>query len=239
MTLTLGKNAYQTLMSHTHRQQVIIVGCGRLGVELALALTQQKQDVAVIDSDPRAFDRLGPDFVGRTVQGEAVDQEVLMRAGIASAHAFAAVTSSDSVNVVTARIAREHYKVEHVVARVYNPNKAIIYEKFGIQAVATTSWGAQRFEQLIMHHGLRSIGSVGNGDVQLYELTVTGAWAGKPLSDLLPAEQVAAGAITRGGKSLLPTPGLVMQANDLVQVSATSQGAALLRSRLQLEGGAA
>lgn len=224
-------------MGQSHRQNIIIVGCGRLGVELALTLSANKLHfVSIIDSNQRAFDRLGPDFVGRTVQGEAVDQDVLLRAGIKEAHAFAAVTSSDSVNIVTARVARDIFRVEHVVARVYNPNKAIIYEKFGIQSVATTSWGAQRFEHLILHGGLRSLGSVGNGDVQLYELTINEAWSGKSLSDLLPAGQAVAGALTRGGKSLLPTHDLTLRDRDIVQVSATSQGAALLRQRLNANG---
>ncbi len=218
--------------SHASHQPIIIVGCGRLGVELALSLSQKKHTVCVIDVNQRSFDRLGPDFLGRTVQGEAVDQDVLVRAGIEDAHAFAAVTSSDSVNIVSARVARDLYKVEHVIARIYNPSKSIIYEKLGLQTVATTSWGAQRFEQLILHSGLRSVGSVGNGDVQLYELTVPSTWQGKKLSDLLPADQATAGAITRGGKSLLPTRDLLLQEHDLVQVSATSQGASLLRQHL-------
>jgi trk system potassium uptake protein len=222
---------------HTDRQHIIIIGCGRLGVELALSLAHKKHSVCVVDSNQRAFDRLGPDFVGRTVQGEAVDQDVLLRAGIEETHAFAAVTSSDSVNIVTARVARDIYKVDHVIARIYNPSKAVIYEKLGLQTVATTTWGAQRFEQLILHTGFRSLGSVGNGDVQIYELTVPDLWQGKKLSDLLPAEQVSAGALTRGGKSLLPKEDLVLKEHDILLVNATSQGASVLRQRLNANGG--
>jgi trk system potassium uptake protein TrkA len=224
-------------MTDTHQhQRIIIVGCGRLGVELALSLSRKKHTITVVDANPKAFDRLGPDFVGRTVQGEAVDQEVLARAGLKDANAFAAVTSSDSVNIVTARIARDIYNVEHVVARIYNPNKAMIYEKFGIQSVATTSWGAQRFEQIILHFGLRNLGSVGNGDIQLYELNIPADWDGKPVTELVPTDQVALGAITRGGKSQIPPANLILQEHDILQVSATSQGAGLLRQRLHLNG---
>lgn len=223
-------------MTNTNRQHIIIVGCGRVGVELALSLAHKKHTVVVIDASQRAFDRLGPDFVGRTVQGEAVDQEVLARAGIQEADAFAAVTSSDSINIVTSRVARDIYHVEHVIARIYSPNKAIIYEKLGLQTVATTSWGAQRFEQLILHSDLHTLGSVGNGDIQLYEFIVPADWAGKLLTDLIPAEQVLAGALTRGGKSVLPTPGLKLQEHDIVQVSATTPGATLLRQRLKTNG---
>ena len=223
-------------MTNTNRQHIIIVGCGRVGVELALSLSHKKHMVVVIDASQRTFDRLGSDFVGRTVQGEAVDQEVLLRAGIQEADAFAAVTSSDSINIVTSRVARDIYHVEHVIARIYSPNKAIIYEKLGLQTVATTSWGAQRFEQLILHSDLHILGSVGNGDIQLYEFIVPADWAGKLLTDLIPAEQALAGALTRGGKSVLPAPSLKLQEHDIVQVSATTPGATLLRQRLKTNG---
>jgi len=224
---------------HSDRQHIIIIGCGRLGVELALSLAHKKHSVCVVDSNQRAFDRLGPDFVGRTVQGEAVDQDVLLRAGIEETHAFAAVTSSDSVNIVTSRVARDIYKVHHVIARIYNPSKAVIYEKLGLQTVATTSWGAQRFEQLILHTGFRSLGSIGNGEVQLYEFTVPAITQGKKLSDLPPNDQVVVVAITRGGKTILPHGDLTLQEHDIVQVSATSAGASMLRQRLSVAEGKA
>lgn len=214
---------------------VIIVGCGRVGVELALSVCR-KHVVTVIDTNARAFDRLGSDFLGRTVQGEGFDREVLKRAGIESAEALAAVTRSDNVNVVVARMARELYHIRRVVARVYNPRRIPIYEKFGLQTVASSSWGAQRIEQLILHPGLHSIFSAGNGEVQLYEISVPEEWSGRPLSELLPDASARAMSLVRSGKALLPDPGSRMQTQDLLHVGATDEGVAELRRRLHMNG---
>lgn len=223
-------------MTDTSRHQIIILGCGRVGVELARSLSEKKQIVSVVDSNARSFDRLGPDFTGRTVQGTAIDQDVLKRAGIETADAFAAVTSSDSINVVAARIARDIFHVEHVVARVYNPRRAAIYERLGLQTVASSSWGAQRIEQLILHSELENVGAAGNGDVQFYEIEVPDEWAGRSMVELVPAEQAIPIALTRGGKTCLPNSVFTLQAHDLLQVSATAEGASVLRKRLKING---
>lgn len=217
---------------------VIIVGCGRVGVELALSLCQQHL-VTVIDISARAFDRLGSEFPGRAVQGEGFDREVLKRAGIESADALAAVTASDNVNVVVARIARDLFHIPRAVARVYNPRRLPIYEKFGLQTVASSSWGAQRIEQLILHPGLQSLFASGHGEVQLYEISVPEAWAGRPLGELVPGQGFVATAIVRCGHALLPEPATPLQAQDLLHVSATTEGVAVLRQRLHQKNGKA
>ncbi len=214
---------------------VIVVGCGRVGVELALALGKS-HGVTVIDSDARAFDRLGSDFLGRTVQGEAFDRDVLKRAGIESADALAAVTTSDNVNVIVARLARDLYHLQRVVARVYNPRRNSIYEKFGLQTVASSSWGAQRMEQLLLHPGLHPLLSAGHGEVQLYEICVPGEWSGRPLSDLVPDDGACAVALVRSGRAQLPERSSLLQAQDLLHVSATAAGAAVLRQRVPANG---
>jgi trk system potassium uptake protein TrkA len=211
---------------------VIVVGSGRLGAELALFLSKKNQKVTIIDVNPRAFEMLGPDFKGRTVQGEAVDLDVLKRAGIEEAHGFAAVTSTDSVNIVTARAARDLFHVEHVIARIYHPHKAMIYEKLGIQTIATSTWGALRFAQFLLHPSLRVVGSAGNGDVQIYEFTVPAQCGGKALATIVPTEQAMATAVTRGGKTILANPSTILEEQDIVQVAATSEGATLLRGKL-------
>ncbi len=221
------------------RQRIIIVGCGRVGVELSLSLVRQGHDVTVVDGNAQAFERLGGEFRGRTVQGEALDRDVLIRAGIESAHAFAAVTASDSANIVAAKIARDLFHVEHVVARIYNPRRAPIYEKLGLQTVTSSTWGAQRIEQLILHPGVQSVGSAGHGEVQVYELSIPEDWSGRPIGDLLPAQAALPVALTRGGRALLPDLGTVLQTHDLLQVSATADGARLLRQRLHENGNGA
>ncbi|MGH2522096.1 MAG: potassium channel family protein [Anaerolineales bacterium] len=231
MTLvTLNKDSY--IMAHITQQPIIIVGCGRVGAELAASVARQNHAVTVIDTNPRAFDRLGPEFRGRTVEGDSLDQDVLKRAGIETAHGLAAVTTSDSVNIVVARVARDMYKVEHVIARVYNPHRTPIYEKLGLQTIASSSWGAQRIEQLLLHPGLQSVYSAGNGEVQLYEISVPEDWAGRKLSELVPREGAVPVALARGGRGSLPSGQTVLQAHDIIQVSATVEGAALLRARL-------
>lgn len=219
-------------MSASHKEQILIVGCGRVGVELALSISQQGFIVTVVDYNPRAFDRLGPDFRGRTVQGEAFDRDVLLRAGIEQAHAFAAVTASDSANIVAGRIAREIYHVTHVVARVYNPRRGPIYEKLGLQTITSSSWGAQRIEQLLLHPGFQSLCAAGNGEVQLYEIGVPAQWANRPVSELLPETEALPVALTRGGRGSLPTRDTILQAHDLLQVSATPEALRRLRQRL-------
>ena len=220
------------------QQNVIIVGCGRVGAELALSVFRQGHNVAVIDSSVHAFDRLGPEFRGRTVQGDAIDQDVLRRAGIESADALAAVTTSDSVNIIVARVARDMFHVAHVVARVYNPRRAPVYEKMGLQTIASSSWGAQRIEQLILHPGLQSVCSAGNGEVQVFEISVPDGWEGRRVRDLVPDPNALPVALTRGGRACLPDWDTTLRAHDLLQVSATAEGAATLRERLQTTGGA-
>ncbi len=214
---------------------VIIVGCGRLGVELALSLCRH-HSVSVVDTNPRAFDRLGADFPGRTVEGEGLDMDVFKRAGIETSEALAAVTSSDNVNVVVGRMARELYHIPRVVARVYNPRRIPIYEKFGLQTVTSSTWGAERIEQIILHPGLQSVFSAGNGEVQLYEISVPHQLHDHPVEDLLPNSGARAMALVRSGKAVIPDSGTLLQDQDILHVSATHEGVTILRERLQTNG---
>jgi trk system potassium uptake protein len=217
---------------HNGHENILIIGCGRVGVELAQSIMRRGHAVTVMDSNLLAFDRLGPDFRGRTIQGDALDQDALKRAGIEEAHGVAAVTTSDSANIVAARIARDIFHVEHVVARVYDPSRAPIYEHMGLQTIASSSWGAHRIEQLLLHPGLRSLVAAGNGEVHVYEITVPESWDNQPLAAMLPAGQALPVAVARGGRALLPTPDFVLHDGDLLQVSATEDGAVALRDRL-------
>jgi len=214
---------------------IIIVGCGRVGVELALAL-HQNHLVSIIDQNARSFDRLGLHFSGRTVQGHAMDRTVLERAGIETVNAVAAVTSSDNVNAIIARIARDIYNVNRVVARIYNPRRAPIYEKLNLQTVSSSSWGAHRIEQLLIHPGMQSVSSAGNGEVQVYELTVPSEWNGRKISDLVPMEHAIPVALARNGKGILPRAEIILEAQDILQVSSTPEGVKILRERVHENG---
>ena len=223
-------------MPHSPREDIVVVGCGRVGVELALSISRQSHHVAVMDCNSKSFDRLGPDFHGRTVLGDALDYDALKRAGIETAHGLAAVTASDSANIVVARVARDLFKVEHVVARVYDPSRGPIYEMLGLQTVASSSWGAQRIEQLLLHPGLRSVYVAGNGEVQVYEVSIPDGWKDRPLGELSPTGTALPVAVSRGGRAILPTNDFVLRPQDVLLVSATVEGAAVLRQRLHVNG---
>jgi trk system potassium uptake protein TrkA len=210
---------------------MIIVGCGRVGVELALSLHKEHL-VTVMDKNTRAFDRLGPHYSGRTIQGEGLDRNALLQAGIEKADTLAAVTSSDNTNAIVARIAREIFQVKRVVARIYNPRRELIYEKLNIQTVSSSSWGAQRIKQLLIHPGLQSVCSAGNGEVQVYEMTIPSEWNGRKLQDLIPMEYAIPVTLERNGHGVLPRSGNLLQSEDILQVGATTEGAKILRERL-------
>ena len=214
---------------------IIIVGCGRVGVELALAL-HQKHQVSVLDRNLNSFDRLGLHFSGRTVQGHAMDRTVLERAGIETAQALAAVTSSDNLNTIVARIAQDIYHVRRVVARIYNPRRAPIYEKLNLQTVSSSSWGAHRIEQLLVHPGMQSISSAGNGEVQVYEITIPAEWNRRKVSELVPVEYAIPVALARSGKGILPRAETMLELQDILQVSSTSEGIKILRERIHENG---
>jgi trk system potassium uptake protein TrkA len=214
---------------------IIIVGCGRVGVELALAL-HQKHQVSVLDRNLNSFDRLGLHFSGRTVQGHAMDRTVLERAGIEAAQSLAAVTSSDNLNAIVARIAQDIYHVKRVVARIYNPRRAPIYEKLNLQTVSSSSWGAHRIEQLLVHPGMQSISSAGNGEVQVYEMTIPAEWNRRKVSELVPVEYAIPVALARSGKGILPRAETMLELQDILQVSSTSEGIKILRERIHENG---
>ncbi len=214
---------------------IIIVGCGRVGVELALTL-HQNHAVSVVDRNPRSFDRLGLHFSGRTIQGHGMDRTALERAGIETADALAAVTSSDNVNAIIARVARDMYHVNRVVARVYNPRRAPIYEKLNLQTVSSSTWGAHRIEQLLVHPGMQSVSSAGNGEVQIYEVTVPSEWNGRKISEFVPMEHAVPVSLARNGKGILPRGEIALASQDILQVSSTPEGVRILRKRIHENG---
>jgi trk system potassium uptake protein len=217
---------------------MIVVGCGRLGSGLAYRLYLQGHQVVVIDEADTAFNNLPADFHGRTVPGDALNQGVLERAGVKEARGLAAVTSDDAANAVIAHIARKHYKVPHVVSRNFNPALIPVHESFNLQTVSSAVWGAQRIEEMLYHGEVHTIFSAGNGEVEIYEITITEPWDGHTLGELIPSGECVPVALTRAGRAFIPDGNTVLQTDDLVQVSATLEGAKTIRQRLleQKEG---
>ena len=211
----------------------IIVGCGRVGAELCYHLFKSGHQVVVVDINKESFNRLHPDFRGRTLEGEGLAEGVLERAGIREAHGLAAVTNSDTLNAVVAHAARTIYDVPNVVARNYDPNLRSIIEAFGLQTVGSTYWGAQRVEELLINPSQRAVYSAGNGEVEVYEVRIPEQWNGRTLNDLLGTlKSCYPVAISRAGRSSLPEADMKLQTGDLLNVSSTFEGIGALTDRL-------
>lgn len=199
---------------------VVIGGCGRVGSQLALALLGQGHEVAVIDKSQAAFRRLGEDFPGQLVQGFCFDRAVLEEAGIRRAQAFVAVTSGDNSNVVSARAARDHYGVERVVARIYDPERAGIYERLGIRTIATARWTAEQVLRWLLPQDDRIDGEVaeGSGDVVMLRLTLPPGVHGVDASKLTRPGEVVLAAVTREQSTRIPSANALLEAGDQVHL---------------------
>ena len=211
----------------------IVVGCGRVGAELCYHLFTRGHHVVAVDINKEAFNRLHPDFRGRTLEGEGLAEGVLERAGIRDADGLAAVTNSDTLNAIVAHAARTIYNVPNVVARNYDPNLRTVIEAFGLQIVGSTFWGAQRVEELLMNPSQRMVYSAGNGEVEVYEVQIPEQWDGRTLGELLdPLEDCYPVALARAGRSSLPQSGTRLQTGDMLDVSSTFEGMGALTARL-------
>jgi trk system potassium uptake protein TrkA len=197
---------------------VVIMGCGRVGSLLALELESNGHTVAVIDQSKEAFRRLGPDFKGRTVTGVGFDRDTLLEAGIEGAAAFAAVSNGDNSNILAARVARESFGVTNVVARIYDPGRAEIYQRLGIPTVATVLWAADQILRRLTPEGSRSEWRDASGTVQLAEVHPHIDWFGLPVKEIEKAAALRVAFLTRLGEGLIPDEGTVLQDGDLIHV---------------------
>lgn len=194
------------------------MGCGRTGSTLAQMCEDRGHTVAVIDQNPDAFRRLGPHFEGRRVVGAGFDRETLTEAGIAEAYAFAAVSSGDNSNIIAARVARETFGVSNVVARIYDPGRAEVYQRLGIPTVATVRWTADQMVRRLLPAGAAPNYRDESGELMLAEVHVDLAWVGHRMAALEHAAGCRVAYLTRLGEGLLPGPDTVYQEGDLVHV---------------------
>ena len=216
---------------------VVILGCGRVGSALALELERFGHSVAVIDQDSGAFHRLTPAFTGRTVVGVGFDRDTLVEADIEKADAFASVSSGDNTNIISARVAREIFNVPRVVARIYDPRRAEVYERLGIPTVATVRWTINEIHQLLFHRGLEPEQHFGNGETVLVRSTVPDYLDGRNFTEFNVEGEIQVVEVTRGGRSLIPGPGTMIESGDLVSFVVASTSLGRLRSFLNKEFG--
>ena len=208
------------------------MGCGRVGSSLAIELEKAGHSVAIIDQSRDAFRRLGSDFKGRTVLGVGFDSDTLLEAGIEGAQAFAAVSNGDNSNILAARVARESYGVTNVVARIYDPGRAEIYQRLGIPTVATVIWASDQILRRIAPEGTRSEWRDATGTVQLLEVHPHLDWYGQPISELEAATQARVAFITRLGEGLTPEAQTVLQDGDLIHMTVSNEKLAIAEAAL-------
>ncbi len=194
------------------------MGCGRVGARLATSLDRMNHSVSIIDTDAQAFRRLRTDFSGRKLKGVGFDRDQLVAAGIEDADAFAAVSNGDNSNIISARVAREVFAVPTVVARIYDPRRAEVYERLGIATVATVAWTTGQFLRRINPGGVAEQWRDSTGTVMLSEVTFDPLWVGRTVDEIARATGTHPAFVTRYGQSLLPERDTVLQDGDLLHL---------------------
>jgi trk system potassium uptake protein TrkA len=194
---------------------VVIVGCGRVGAALTVELGRAGHSVSVIDKRQDAFDRLPPGFQARTMVGTGFDRELLEDAGIADAGAFVAVTNGDNSNIVSARVAREHFHVEKVIARIYDPKRAEIYERLNIPTVASAAWAAQQIKYLLFHGREELKETFAGGTLLHLQRSIPDHLVGQSISSVEEEGQMEVVGVDRGGRGFIPVKDSKFQQGDV------------------------
>jgi trk system potassium uptake protein TrkA len=216
--------------------KVVVMGCGRVGLQVSQMLSNQGHEVTVIDHDANAIARLGPDFRGRVVRGIGFDRDVLAEANVETAEAFVAASSSDNANIIAARIARNIFHVPRVVARLYDPLRAEIYQRLGLTTISTTTWGAERICEVVTHADLDIVYTFGRGEVSLVVLEVPPQLAGRTVNHLSVPGEITVVSITRDGQALMPLLGSELQEGDRIYLAVLPSAMERLEQMVGLEG---
>ncbi|MFE0515877.1 potassium channel family protein [Streptomyces sp. NPDC058964] len=217
--------------------RVVIVGCGRVGSALAAQLVTEGHDVRLVDQQPKARRLLQPGFPGTFHVGNGFSRPVLEAAGIAHADAFVAVTSGDNSNIVSARTAKETYRVPVVLARIHDPRRADIYRDLGIPTISSVRWAVSRIHQMLLHRHLTTELSFGNGETLLVRSELPAYLTGRQLAEFEVDGEIRVVEVTRAGRSMLPAHGALVETGDLVTFAVAATALGRLRGFLDKELG--
>jgi trk/ktr system potassium uptake protein len=212
--------------------KIVIMGCGRVGILLTQELCKAGHEVSVIDKHAEAFERLPPGFDAKQIVGLGFDREALEEAGVKEADAFIAVSSGDNSNIVSARVALEHYHVPHVIARIFDPQRAEIYERLNIPTVAPIKWGVKQIMLMLLHDREEVRETIGGGDLVRLRVPVPDHLVGKPANSLNIEGRLLVVGVSRGGGGFIPTADSTLQEGDYLAVIMAKDGMDLLDEQL-------
>jgi trk system potassium uptake protein TrkA len=215
--------------------KTIIMGYGRIGSQVGKLLTEQNHEVIIIDHDADADGRLGPNFKGRIIRGLGFDHNILIQAGIEEAEAFVAASHSDNANIVAARIARNIFHVPRVVARLFDPIRAEIYQRLGLTTISPNNWGAERILQVLTHTELDVRDTFGRGEVSLVHIEAPPQLIGRTVNQLNVPGELMVVSITRNEQAFIPITGTVFQNGDMLKLVVLSSAMERLEEMLGLE----
>ena len=215
--------------------KIIIVGCGKFGVRAAEDLTRKNHDVTIVDTDRESFHALSEEFTGRTICGMGYDKDVLIEAGVATADVLISCTNSDAINAVTVIVAKNVFHVPTVVARMYDPIRARMFESMGVYTVSITRLGVENVMDFLEdNRSIRVIRKMANDDVELIRIRVNAALDGTELSSLIVEGKMQPVSIERGGHSMMPEAGMRCEYNDVLYLTVSRSYMAQARVQLQL-----
>jgi trk system potassium uptake protein TrkA len=215
--------------------KIIVMGCGRVGSQVSQLLVKHGHDVTVIDHDANALSKLGADFKGKVVRGLGFDRNVLIEAGIEKAEAFVTASSSDNANIVAARIARNIFRVPRVVARLYDPVRAEVYQRLGLTTISSTAWGAARIVEVVTHADLDVIQVFRDGGTSLVRVEVPAQLNSRQVMQMNIPGEVLVVAITRNDQTFIPVSGTEFQEGDIIYLSVIPSAMARLEELLGIE----
>jgi trk system potassium uptake protein TrkA len=215
--------------------KIIIMGCGRVGLQVSHLLIRQGHEVTVIDHDANALARLGADFKGKVVRGVGFDRNILLEAGVETAEGFVAASSSDNANIVAARTARTIFHVPRVVARLYDPVRAEVYQRLGLTTISSTSWGAEKIVEVVTHTDLDVLQVFSDSGTSMVRIESPARLIGHRVSQLNIPGELSVTAITRDSHTFIPVSGTEFQDGDVIYLAVIPSAMERLEGLLGIE----